>query len=148
MDKDKEDIEVYEQIIEELKSSTKSKEGDLHQLATFCKNLQAELLSLRPLSRNIKKLEQDNTELIQSLTIVEKDFEDFRKDVEWRERQLMHDKDKAEMEAVDRKLECDSVLQKNGHLIAKLSHAYSELDKMTGVKISTTYNSTKIRSLQ
>ena len=82
-----------------MSNVVQTKDEELVQLATFCKSLQNELLVLRPSSRNIKRLESDNTRLAEALSQVECDFDEFRHAVEWREHQLIMDKERAENEA-------------------------------------------------
>lgn len=125
----RQELEGYEKQAEEISTVLQTKENELVQLATFCKSLQNELLMVRPVSRNAKKLEAENKDLLMALDQVEKDFEEFRNAVEWREHQLLMDKERAEDEAKCKKAECEDALYKNGQLISRLSQAYSEIEK-------------------
>ena len=122
-------LECYENQTEDMSNIVQTKDEELVQLATFCKSLQNELLVLRPSSRNIKRLESDNTRLAEALSQVECDFDEFRHAVEWREHQLIMDKERAENDAKCKKDECEDALYKNGQLIARLSQVYSDIEK-------------------
>ena len=124
--------------IKTLSDSADHKENELVQLATFCKSLQTELLSLRNASRNNKNLFTENIELqgeasqLQSrLEACEEQFEEFRRDVEWKEDKLAEEKSMIEKELALKNKELERLQEKNEQLKCKMAVAYAEIEKLT-----------------
>lgn len=117
---------------QELVAEIETKEGELVELATFCKSLQSEVLTLRPLSRTLKTLSAENENLVNTLNAIEADYEEFKKEVMWKE----NDNGQAieELQAENSRLsgELTRMNERNGTVMAKLAIAYAEIERLGG----------------
>jgi len=117
--------------IEEGQVMLRTKENELIQLATFCKSLQSELMTLRPLSRNVKLITQENQSLMESLKKIEAEFEEYKREVEVKEVLLVEERDRVVKLNKDIRENSKQLAEKNTQLVSRLAVNYAELDRQS-----------------
>ena len=105
------------------------KEHELVELATYCKSLQNELLTLRPLSRTLKTLSQENERLLSSLQLAEEEASKSRREGRWQEMEREEELIRLREEMRVLKREKEKLEEKNGGLMSRLAQAYAEAER-------------------
>jgi chromosome segregation ATPase len=124
--------EASESREKELVNEIEGKEGELVELATFCKSLQGEVLTLRPLSRTLKTLSTENENLVSTLNSIEADYEEFKKEMMWKEND--NNQRTEELQHENNRLigELARVNERTTTVMAKLATAYAEIERLGG----------------
>lgn len=134
-EKQREEGEMARNRLREARKGLEEKDKELVHLATFCKSLQQELLTLRPLSRTLKhqtaqieELTQDNEELANSLQIISEKYEELN--LHQMTKSQQNDDNFPPYEAISARREIDNLAAKNGTLLVQLALAFSEIERL------------------